>query len=358
MVMTSLERVRAAAEHRKTDRPCSSLRCTPEAWVALRTYFGVETNLEVLDILDIDLRWIAAPFIGPLEKSAIPLGSEGTDFWGCHTRAVSNEYNTYFEFDYHPLQQAQTVQDIHEHDWPLLDWWDYGALIQQAQAHDTKQERAHIYFAGGTFETPWYIRGLETFLMDMYENPEIVAAICTHVGDYYEARALKAIAAAPSQIHMISSGGDIGCQRGMMLSPVMWREHIKPHSRRLIRPFREKGFMTFYHSCGSVVPVIDDLAEMGVQFLDPIQTNAQGMDPESLFAQFGQKISFHGAVDEVELLPHASPSEVYKETMRLIDILGKNNGFIVSPSHNVQGDTSAENIEAIFKAVRDYPQRR
>jgi len=59
----------------------------------------------------------------------------------------------------------------------------------------------------------------------------------------------------------------------------------------------------------------------------------------------------------VELLPHATPAEVYAETTRLIDVMGKNHGFIVSPSHQVQGDTTPENVEAIFKAVRDYPNR-
>ena len=353
--MTSLERILAASERKKTDRPCSSLRCTPEAWESLRTYFSVSTNLEVMDILDIDLRWVGASFTGPEGKCAVPLGSEGYDFWGCRTRAVKNEFNTYYEFDYHPLQSAETVKDIDAHDWPSLDWWDYNSIRDQAEAHDSADKRAHMYFAGGVFETPWYMRGMETFFMDMYMNPEMVKAICTHVGDYYEARAWRAIEAAGDCIHMIGSGGDIGGQRGMLLAPDMWREHIKPHSARLISPFREKGFMTFYHSCGSMVPVIDDLIEVGLQFLDPIQITAEGMQPEPLASQFGDRLSFHGAVDEVELLPHATPSEVYQETIKLIDVLGKRNGFIVSPSHQVQGDTTPENIEAIFKAVKDYP---
>jgi uroporphyrinogen decarboxylase len=353
--MTSLERIKAASERKKTDRPCSSLRCTPESWESLRTYFSVSTNLEVMDILDIDLRWIGASFTGPKEKSAVPLGSEGYDFWGCRTRAVKNEFNTYYEFDYHPLNSAETVEDVHAHDWPSLEWWDYSSIRDQAEAHDSADKRAHMYFAGGVFETPWYMRGMEAFFMDMYINPDIVEAICTHVGEYYEARAWRAIEAAGDCIHMIGSGGDLGSQRGLMIAPDMWREHIKPHSARLISPFREKGFMTFYHSCGSLVPVIDDLIEVGLQFLDPIQITAEGMQPEPLAEQFGDRLSFHGAVDEVELLPHATPAEVYQETIRLIDVLGRRNGFIVSPSHQVQGDTTSENVEAIFKAVKDYP---
>ncbi|MEN8255586.1 MAG: uroporphyrinogen decarboxylase family protein [Verrucomicrobiota bacterium] len=357
MKMTSLERVRNAAVRKKTDRPCTGLRCTPEAWEKLREYFSVQTDNEVLDLLDIDLRWVAPTFTGPKEKSAIPLWSEGYDFWGCHTKAAKNEFNTYYEFDFHPLAEAESVEEVHAHDWPSLDWWDFSSIVEQSEAHDAKERRAHMFFCGGTFETPWYIRGMETFFMDLYENPDIVTAICTHVGDYYQARAMMAIERTGGCIDMIGSGGDIGGQHGMMIDPELWRELIKPHSRRLIEPFREKGLMTFYHSCGSLVPTIDDLIEMGLQFLDPIQVTATGMEPENIFKLFGDRLSFHGAVDEVELLPHATPGEVYDETIRLIDILGANSGFIVAPSHMVQGDTAPENIEVIYKAVKDYPNR-
>lgn len=159
---------------------------------------------------------------------------------------------------------------------------------------------------------------------------------------------------ADGEIDMIGSGGDIGTQRGMMLNPDVWRERIKPHSSRLISSFREMGLMTFYHSCGSLVPVIDDLIECGLQFLDPIQVSAEGMTPEELFPRFGDRLSFHGAIDEVELLPNAAPEEVYRETQRVIDILGQNGGFVVAPSHMVQGDTPPENVVAVFNAARDY----
>lgn len=190
--------------------------------------------------------------------------------------------------------------------------------------------------------------------MDLYERPEIVDAICTHVRDYYLGRAERVIEAGRGGIDMIGTGGDIGTQRGMMISPAIWRERIKPYSGGLIRTFKDMGLMTFYHSCGSLIPVIDDLIESGLDILDPIQVTAAGMEPASLFAQFGDRLSFHGAIDEVELLPHATAAQVYEETKRIIDEMGGRNGFIVSPTHQVQGDTPPENVVAIFEAAKDY----
>ena len=77
--MNSKERVLAAVRRERPDRPATSLRCTAEAWDSLKKYLGVETNDDVLDALNIDLRWVGAPFIGPKERSAIPLGTTAND---------------------------------------------------------------------------------------------------------------------------------------------------------------------------------------------------------------------------------------------------------------------------------------
>jgi uroporphyrinogen decarboxylase len=352
--MNSRERVLAAASRQRTDRPPTSLRCTPEAWTSLREYLGVATNDDVLDALDIDLRWISMPFTGPEERSAIPLGSEGTDFWGCHIRKAANEFNTYYEFFDFPLASAESVDDVKRHSWPDLDWWDYSAIPQAIEAANRKGPRAIMFFAGGTFETPWYLRGFETLLMDLYERPDLAAAICGRVEEYYRARALRVIEAGGGLVDIIGSGGDLGAERGMLLSPALWRERIKPFSAGLITTFKRMGLKTFYHSCGSIVPVIDDLIEIGLDILDPIQVSAAGMDPAVLADRFADRLSFNGAIDEVRLLPHATADEVYRETTRMIDILGRHGGYIVSPSHQVQGDTPPENIVAVFNAARDY----
>lgn len=352
--MNSRERILAACERRPTDRPPTSLRCTPEVWAALRTHLGVATNTAVLDALDVDLRWIYLPFIGPAERSTPTLGGEGTDFWGCRMRGAQNEYNTYFEFAEHPLAHAQTVADVDAYAWPSLDWWDYAAIPRIIAEQNQVDRRAIMFFAGGAFETPWYLRGMEQFLVDLRLNPDIAAAICRHVEEYYRQRAMRVLEVAGGQIDIIGSGGDVGGQLGMMLSPRAWREHIKPFTGRLISTFKQMGLKTFYHSCGSLAPIIPDLIEVGLDVLDPIQVSAAGMTPEALSAAFADRLSFHGAIDEVELLTHGSPEQVYRETTRVIDLLGRKHGYIVTASHAVQGDTPIANVLAMLAAARDY----
>ncbi len=352
--MTSKERVLAAGRRQQTDRTPTSMRCTPEAMQALKDHLNVQDADEVYDALDIDLRWVYLPFIGPANRSTPPLGGEGVDFWGCTNTRSENPYNVYFEITKHPLADCKTAADVLAYPgWPDLDWWDYEAIPGLIDQACQKGERAILFFAGGTFETPWYMRGMEQFFMDLLLEPEIVDAICTKVGDYYLERAKRVLDVAGDRIDIIGSGGDIGGQQTMMIRPELWRQQIKPHTARLIAPFKERGYLTFYHSDGAITPVIDDLVELGLDILDPIQVGAAGMTPENIFSSFGDRLSFHGAIDEVELLPHASPDQVYEETRRVISILGQNNGYIVSPTHALQGDTPAENVVAIYQAARD-----
>ena len=90
-----------------------------------------------------------------------------------------------------------------------------------------------------------------------------------------------------------------------------------------------------------------------LDLLDPIQVGAAGMTPEDIFAEFGDRLSFHGAIDEVALLPKATADEVYAETRRIIGILGRRGGYVVSATHAVQGDTPPENILAIVRAAQN-----
>ena len=306
--MTGKERTMAALERRKLDRFPKSLRCTKEAQDALLEVTGTTTKQELYDYLNIDFRWIGVPFIGPSNRAQVPLGGEGYDFWGCYNKGITNNFNTYYEITYHPLGKMTTVGEIENYDWPDLDWWDYSAIPEIIKREKQKDDTCIMYFAGGAFESPWYMRGMEQFLIDIYTEPEIAEAISRKVAQFYYQRALRVLEAAEGQD-------------------------------------------------GAISPVINDFIEMGLDVLDPIQVGAAGMTPEELYPAFGDRLSFHGAIDEVELLPHASPQEVYDETQRVMSILGQNNGFIVSPTHQVQGDTSPENVLAIYKAVDEFKMR-
>ena len=353
--MQPYERIINAVKHRRSDRLPINYNATPEAHAAIKKYLSVQQDEELLKKLGVDIRSVAGRYNGPKEliPGAAINSAPGKDIFGVVWEPKKNQSGTYNEISYHPLANAKTVRDIKNYNWPSLDWFDFSHLKEQIFRINREEKYAIMFFAGGSFESPWYMRGLERFLLDLVECPEIAEEISAHVTDFYLKRALRAIEASDGQITIIGSGGDIGTQRGMMLSPDLWRKHIKPYSTKLIGTFKDMGLITFYHSCGSIVPVIADLIEMGLDILDPVQPKAVGMEPEKLKKNFGRKLVFHGGIDVQELLPFGTPEDVEKEVTRLIHVLGNDGGYIVAPAHAIQADTPPENIWKIYETAQN-----
>ena len=353
--MEPYERVMAAINHRTTDRPPIDYLATPEVNTELKRYLKMDNDEALRQFLGVDIRYVSPRYVGLKDMVGAPgVNAAGKDFWGVVWKPVNYKFGTYNEIAFSPLAHMTTVEEVENYAWPSVDWFDFSHLKEEIARLNADRRYAIIYFAGGAFETPWYMRGMERFLMDLVECPEIAEAISRNVMEFYRARAMRAIEASDGQIDIIGSGGDLGSQRGMLLSPELWRKHIKPYSEQLIRPFKDMGLKTFYHSCGSIVPVIEDFIEMGLDILDPIQPKAEGMNPEALKSRFGDRLAFHGGVDEQELLPRGTADEVRNEVHRLIDILGQQGGYIICAAHAIQPDTPMENILAMYEAAKEH----
>jgi uroporphyrinogen decarboxylase len=135
----------------------------------------------------------------------------------------------------------------------------------------------------------------------------------------------------------------------MMMEPAMWREQIKPQLQRVFDISKAAGLWHAHHCCGAMRPIIPDLIEMGLDVLNPIQSNCPGMDPLDLKHEFGTHIAFMGGVDTVEMLPHGTVSEVRNATARLLQgMTADGGGYILAASHTIPPETPDENIFALF----------
>ena len=102
------------------------------------------------------------------------------------------------------------------------------------------------------------------------------------------------------------------------------------------------------HSCGSVYSVLNDLIEIGVQILNPVQTRAANMDPVTLKKEFGDRLAFWGGVDIQEVLPFGSPDDVRADVTHLFETLGDGGGWVLCPSHDIQPEVPPQNIVTLY----------
>ncbi len=355
MTMNSRERVMAAIEHRRPDRPPLNYFGTPETTDKLLAHLKLETHEDLLRAFGADMRYVAPRYTGPTAFSGSSgYSTGGTDMWGVEWQPVSNDTCTYFEVVRHPLAQARTVQDVAQFDWPNPDWMSVDGIRADIQDLNRDEPRAIVLPMGSFFEIAWYLRGLEQFLMDLIENPPLATAILEKVTGFLQTMNQRSLEAADGRIDIVWSASDVGMQTGMLISPDIWREYVRPWHREFVTPYKKMGLKSRYHTDGAVTPIIDDLIEMGVDLLDPIQPKATGMEAENLAARFGGRIAFYGGVDTQELLPFGTPDAVEAEVLRLIRVLGSSGGYMAAASNAVQPDVPIDNILALYRTAREY----
>jgi uroporphyrinogen decarboxylase len=347
------ERVATTLAHRQPDRVPFDFWAVPEVGARLRAALDAD-DAEVLRLLGSDCRMLAADYAGCRARE-LPDGTYICP-WGTHRRRITHDFGAYAEYASHPLAGAESVAEVQDWDWPHTDEWDVSGIPAQIEAwNDTT--RYHLRFeVGGIFEWSWALRGLERFLLDLVDQPEIACAIMDRFTDVYIANTLRVIEAAGGQLDMVYTYDDVGIQHGLLLSPQMWRRYILPRHQRLNAAIRAAAHPVkiMYHSCGAIYPLIASLVdEMGIDVLNPLQPRAQGMNLRRIKAEFGDRVSFHGAIDIQRTLPRGTPDEIQAEVRERCAVLGRGGGYICTSAHYIQADTPLENVVALYTAPRE-----
>ena len=132
------------------------------------------------------------------------------------------------------------------------------------------------------------MRGFDGFLLDLAAEPERAAAVMDRIQAYLFERTRAILEAGRGAIDMVEYNDDVGGQNGLIISPAMWREHLKPRMAAFVDLCRPYGAKVRYHSCGGIRAIIGDLIEIGIDVLNPVQTLAEGMEPGALKRDFGE----------------------------------------------------------------------
>ncbi|MGL4393224.1 MAG: uroporphyrinogen decarboxylase family protein [Fusobacteriaceae bacterium] len=213
---------------------------------------------------------------------------------------------------------------------------------------------------------PWLkytkgIRNIEDFMMAHYLYPDYIKELFGMQTDIALKNIKKLFDAVGNKVQIIQiNATDFGTQNGEMISPEMYREFYKPYFKKINDWVHENTeWKVAYHSCGSVIRLLDDFVEINVDILNPVQCSAKNMDPKFLKEKYGDKLVFWGGgVDTQKTLPFGNPEDVKKEVLERLEIFSKNGGFIFNTIHNIQGPTPVENILAIYEAIKEFNLRK
>ena len=184
--------------------------------------------------------------------------------------------------------------------------------------------------------------------MDFILNPEFAHTLLDRVCDFYIDHFTRILSAVPGEIDLVFTADDIAGQTGLLMAPEMWEEFIKPRHARMNRRLHEFGIKVIYHSDGAVMDAIPGFIDMGIDILQALQFDAANMDPVKMKQNYGDRLCFEGGVSVQHTLPFGTREEVVREVQERIDVLGRNGGYILGPSHCIQAGTPPENVVAMF----------
>lgn len=380
MPLTPRERVLAAIHHEEPDRVpivigvsnATSMR--PKPYQGLKQLLGIEAPLkflydwpelgtvevdeETLRRLHVDVRgvWDRHPDTVVQRNAKRKSGEPFFDAWGIGQVEVSP--GTWFPL-IHPLAEATSIEDIERYPWPdPNDPSRIRGVRERAQA--LAEEGYYAIMA-----TPWLLfpferaiamRGMERFFMDLVENPDFAQALLRKTTDMCKAMMAPFLEALGDNVDIIKIGDDLGTQTSLLISPRMYRRFLKPLHAEYIAFIKEHTkAKVLFHTDGDVFPLLDDLVEIGVDILNPVQTSAGRMaDLATLKKRYGNALAFCGGIDTHRVLPYGTPEEVRAEVRRVIEQLAPGGGYLLAAVHTIMDDVPPENILAMVDAALEY----
>jgi uroporphyrinogen decarboxylase len=379
--MTSRERVLKSLNHQVPDRVPVDLGgfqtgIHKKAYERLLNHLGLREEIVTLD----PVQQLAAPGQKVLERFRVdtrylladaPEGFDGrvvitrrsdrtwhdlTDEFGV-VWSMPEDQGLYMDISRHPLAAA-SLKEIR--DYPFPDGSDpsrFASLRSRAvQLREQTPYAVCTGIGGVVYEYCWYLRGLERWFIDMIEQPELCELLLDKMLEYWKAFYTGFLTRAGDLVDVVMIGDDLAGQSGPLFSPDFYRSVVKPRHRALVSHIKSlTTAKIWYHTCGSVVRIIPDLIDNGIDILNPVQISAANMDPKMLKHQYGDRLVFWGGgIDTQHVLSFASPQQITEHVRRNLEIFKPGGAYVFNSIHNIQADVPPENVEAMFDAAHEY----
>ena len=255
----------------------------------------------------------------------------------------------------HPPLKGADLNEILDYPYPTVSDGELENVAGRVALLREKGLASFAFMQMTVWEASWYLRSMEELMIDMMMEDEKATALLDLITKFAIS---KAVTYAKAGVDILSLGDDIGTQNTIMMDVGLWEIWLKPRLAKVIEAARQvkPDIIIFYHSCGHVTPFIDQLIEVGVDILNPIQPECMSFD--EVHKKFGDKLSFWGTLGTQELLPFGTKEQVLETTLSRLNICGEKGGIVIGPTHMVEPEVPWENLTAITEGVKIFEQSR
>jgi uroporphyrinogen decarboxylase len=319
----------------------------------LRLFHSQTGSDDPAEYFNYDIRGVDAPLTPNASDfsqyhKVIPPGAIFDEFGVGHVISDAFPLGLYL----HPWRLFTSSKQVLDYPLPTFQLLD--KTVQQIQTlHDRGYSVAAV--SGSINEWCYYLRGMESFMIDLAQNPDLAEVILDRITGLVTRMGIQL---ADSGVDILCFYGDVGGQSNMLMSPKMWRQWIRPRWDVIFKSIRRvnRNVKIFLHSCGYIEPIIPDFIELGLDILNPIQPET--MDPIKIKRRYGDRLSLWGGIGLQSTMTSPDPQIVRDTTRRLLSEWSKNGGAIVTVTNSLPIDIPWENVVALVETIKEFQYPR
>jgi len=267
-------------------------------------------------------------------------------------------FAAYYNFRHAPgpvvrsLDQARAVAVPGRADYEELGWGrNQRAALRRVFGPDAPPEAGPMIFADcGSIGISFchYLNGMDTTLTDLFDDPALVralmdkgVAIAAERGKYWLGQGYRVL-------RINDSAGNMS-----VISPDHWREFVLPGLRDLVTELHrhEPSCRLYCHICGSILPIMKDLVESGLDCIAPLDPLG-GFSVAQARELVGGHVALMGGIDTQSFV-RSTPGQMVTEARWCVEGAG-GCGFILGSGCVVPRTARPENLRAVVEWTRTY----
>ena len=194
-----------------------------------------------------------------------------------------------------------------------------------------------------------FVVGMNDFMMMVYEDPRLVDDMLEISCEHF----IKITEAAVNEgVDFVFPADDVAFKTGLFIPPKIFKDLWVSRMSRIMEPAKNAGVPIMFHSDGKIDDIVEDLIEMGLDCLNPM--DPYGIDYEDYKKRYGDRLCLSGNVDIEFPLSKGTPEDVDADVKAHMDVLKPGYGYVATVSHSVVNYIPHENVITYFNAIHKY----
>lgn len=295
--------------------------------------------------LGIDAIWTPINGFCGIEETPHQPGEVYKDEWGVTYR--KNGWPIMAQIDV----PVKSREDWEQYTMPPANTHYRTRILRDTRDANTENLALILGLLGPFTMASWYITDFMNLSIFMYTDPEMVH----EMNEAYLAWALEVVDLAVKEggVDVVQISDDWGGTNGLLISPDDFRTFFIPYFRRLVEGIKAHGLPVIMHNDGRIWDVLDDLADIGISGLHPVE-RAAGMDLMRVKECFKGKITPIGNVNNKVTMCSPHVSDVEKEVLECIHNAGPGGAYIISSDHSIHDGVPVENVYCLIDSVKKH----